>query len=75
MTWQDRLNAVETYQKSINSKRTFLYEARRSETSTTFTVILADTDEEAIHIAKIIAPDCKVIQMDHWGRGPVLEIK
>lgn len=74
--FQIKLEKLLVYQKETGSKKTYLYEVYKTENAGgSFTVILADTDEEARHSASIIVPNAKWMRMDDWGKGPRIDLK
>lgn len=71
MKYRDRLKAVADYQAQLKSNKTYVYEVFNTKyPSQSFTVVLADTDAEAAHIAMLVNPNALWMRRDHWGKGP-----
>ena len=73
--FQVRLQQAKAYQDEIGSKKTYLYEVYTADyVGNSFTVILADTDDEAKKVAAILVPNAKWLRVDHWGKGPRIDL-
>ncbi len=74
--YEMKMKSIDEYQSTIGSQRRYLYEVySTNHVSNILRCILADTDDEARHVALLLDPSAVWMRRDHWGYGDRIELQ